>query len=195
LGLTKGGKYAPLVKAALERLKLVPKPLLLFVGIVVVAAILGPLFLGGGPSLESLEKLEKAQASGEEASTTSDRIRRSLREIADNLEEGAGISTKGDRIGELTAEQQRSLRQLVAVLETQLDVLDRSSELVGETTESTESLADISAAQAANLKDAIVVLRNVEGLAADATARSTDLTRQARYGARLAEDSEEAFRP
>jgi hypothetical protein len=185
----------PLVKAAVEKFKQMPKPLLALIALVVVAAILGPLFLGGDPSFESLEKLEEAQKSGEEASTSSDKIRRSLEEIADNLEKGAGIANRGDRIGELTAEQQKSLRELVSVLETQLEVLDRSSELVGATTESTKSLAEISEAQATNLKDAIGVLRNIEDLAAKATGSAADLTRQAKYGARLAEDSKDAFRP
>ena len=185
----------PPVKAAIQNIRRIPKPLLALIALVTLAAILGPLFLSGGPSLGDLEKLEKAQESSEEAATRSDRIRHSLEEIADNLESGAGISEKGDRIGELTEEQQKSLRELVVVLESQLDVLDRSSELVGETTESTVSLADLSEEQTASLKTAVAVLSDIEALAADAGERSADLARQALYGARLSEDSKDAFKP
>jgi hypothetical protein len=183
------------VKAAIQRFGRIPKPLLALIVVVCVAAVLGPILLGGDPSLEALEDLESAQESGEEAATSSERIRRSLDEIADNLEAGAGISSQGDRIGELTAEQQKSLRDLVSVLEIQLGVLDRSSALVGETTESTRSLAELSEAQAANLKEAVGVLRSIEDLAAEASGSSADLARQALYGARLSEDSKDAFRP
>jgi hypothetical protein len=173
----------------------IPKPLLGLIALVSAAAIVAPIFLGDGTSFQSLEDLERAQESGEIAATRSDRIRKSLDEIAENLHAGAGLSSSGDKIGDLTAEQRRSMRDLVAVLETQLEVLDRSSSLVDETTESTESLADISATQAGNLEETIAVLRDIEDLAAEASSRSADLTRQATYGARLAEDSEEAFRP
>jgi hypothetical protein len=177
-----------------EAIRRTPRPLLALIALVVVAAIAGPL-LSDGASFEGLEDLERAQESGEVAADRSDRIRKSLEEIAENLEEGAGLSSSGDRIEELTTEQRRSLRELVSVLETQLGVLDRSSGLVSETTESTESLADISEAQAETLQDTIVVLRDIEDLAAEASASSADFARQAIYGARLAEDSEEAFRP
>jgi hypothetical protein len=183
------------VKAAVEKILRIPKPLLALIAVVVASSILGPIFVSGGPSFESLERLEEAQESGEEASSSSDRLRKSLHEIAGNLQAGAGISEKGHTIGELTAKQQQSLLELVAVLKTQLDVLDRSSFLIGKTTESTKSLANISETQAENLKDAIGVLHNIKDLAAVAGTRSADLTRQARYGARLANDSKDAFRP
>ena len=76
-------------------MRLVPKPLLALIGLTTAAAIAGPLFLGEAPSVPDLEKLEEAQRSGEEASGRSDRIRQSVEDIADNLEEGAGISTQG----------------------------------------------------------------------------------------------------
>jgi hypothetical protein len=178
-----------------ETIRRVPKPLQALIALVSAAAVAGPLFLGDGSSFQSLEDLERAQESGAVAANRSDRIRKSLDEIAENLEEGAGLSRSGDRIEELTTEQRRSLRDLIGVLETQLEVLDRSSALVNETTESTESLADISERQAENISETLGVLRDIEDLAAEASANSADLTRQATYGARLAEDSEEAFRP
>jgi methyl-accepting chemotaxis protein len=180
---------------AIDAVRNIPKPVLALLVVVLVAAVAGPVFLGGDPSFDGLEDLERAQEKGEEAASSSDRIRKSLEEIAENLREGSGISGKGDRIEELTAEQRRSLQDLVAVLETQLGVLDRSSGLVGETTESTTSLAEISERQAQNLEEAIAVLRDIEDLAAEASASSADMSRQALYGARLAEDSEDAFRP
>ncbi len=178
-----------------EALRRIPKPLLALVAIVVAAGIAGPVFLSDGTPFEGLEDLERAQESGETAANRSERIRKSLEEIAENLQAGSGLSNSSDRIGELTSEQRGSLRELVSVLETQLEVLDRSSALVGETTESTESLADISETQADNLEETIGVLRDIEDLAAEASASSANLTRQAKYGARLAEDSEDAFRP
>jgi methyl-accepting chemotaxis protein len=173
----------------------IPKPLLALIALVVAAAIAGPLLLSDESPFEELEDLERAQESSEEAADRSDRIRKSLEEIANNLKAGAGLSSSGDRIEELTSEQRRSLLELVDVLETQLGVLDRSSKLVDETTGSTETLADISETQAENLEDTIDVLRNIEDLAAEASGSSADLARQARYGARLAEDSKDAFRP
>jgi hypothetical protein len=178
-----------------ETIRRIPKPLLALIALVSASAIAGPILLSDGSSFQSFEDLERAEERGEVASTRSDRIRKSLDEIASNLKAGAGLSSSGDKIGELTTEQRRSMHDLVEVLENQLDVLDRSSALVDETTESTKSLADISETQAGNLEETIAVLRNIEDLAAEASARSADLTRQATYGARLAEDSEEAFRP
>lgn len=180
---------------AIDAIRRIPKPVLALLLVVFAAAFAGPLLLSDGPSFEGLEDLERAQEQGEEAASSSDRIRRSLEDIADNLEKGADIAGQGDKIGELTSKQRDSLEDLVGLLETQLEVLDRSSGLVGETTESTTSLAEISERQAERLENAIEVLRDIKDLAAEASGSSADLSRQARYGARLAEDSEDAFRP
>ena len=163
------------------------------VAVALSAAVAAPFVFGGEEPLEQLNELERAQRAGEKASTRSDEIRQSLEDIAANLKAGSELSSRGDKIEDLTSRQQDSLRELVDVLKAQLEVLDRSSALVGETTESTTSLAELSSEQSAALKKAVGVLRDIEGFAATAGTRSANLARQALYGARLAEDSADSF--
>lgn len=140
-----------------------------------------------------LKDVERATEAGEEAQPRSEKLESSLEDIADNLRAASGLSNKSDRIEELTAAQRRSLISLIDLLESQLETLERSSELVGETESETESLAELSEEQTTRLEEAVEVLERLRDFARRAGAKSADLARSARYSARLAEDSQKAF--
>ncbi|MDQ3986773.1 MAG: hypothetical protein M3280_09785 [Actinomycetota bacterium] len=164
---------------------------LIAIGVVAVAGVAGFALTRGDN--EALEKLETAGRQSEKASTSSERIRESLKEIARNLEEASGLSGKSSKIEKLTAAQRQSLTDLVVLLKGQLKTLERTSGIVEGATSSTASVAKLSEGQTERLEEAIAVLRSLEDLAAGATGDSADLAHRARYSARLAEDSQESF--
>ena len=151
------------------------------------------LFLRDADKPEALSDLEQAQEEGAEAQSNSDRITKRLEELADNLDEGADLTSQSDRIGELTARQRESLEDLVGILEGQLAALERSTGSLEETETSTESVADLSQAQAEVIRRAVASLRRLEDAARESSAFSADVASQAKYAARLAEDSQESF--
>ncbi|MDQ3956051.1 MAG: hypothetical protein M3285_10950 [Actinomycetota bacterium] len=159
-------------------------------GLVVVAIAVVSLVRGDG---DTLDDLARAQRESAEASTSADRIRRSLKEIAGNLESASGLSSQSSKIEELTGAQRRSLRDLVALLRGQLGTLERSATVVESTTSSTASLTRLSRAQSEELRSAVAVLRRLRTVAADASGDSGVLAQAARYSARLARDSRKAF--
>lgn len=142
-----------------------------------------------------LKDVERATQAGEEAQSRSEKLESSLEDIAENLRAASGLSDKSDRIEELTTAQRRSLISLIDLLESQLETLERSSELVGETESETKSLAELSEEQTTRLGEAVEVLERLKSFARRAGAKSADLARSAAYSARLAEDSQKAFKP
>jgi len=142
---------------------------------------------------EAISDLERAQEESAEAQSNSDRITARLEELAENLSAGEDLSSQTDRIGELTQRQRESLEDLVGILEGQLEALKRSSGSLEETGSSTETLADLSQEQARLLRQAVGSLRRLEAAARRSSAFSADVATQARYAARLAEDSQRSF--
>lgn len=159
-------------------------------GVALVAIGIVSLVRGQG---DTLDELERAQRKSAEASTSADRIRSSLKEIAENLEGGSELSSKSSEIEELTGAQRNSLRQLVDLLQGQLDTLERSATVVESATSSTASLTRLSRAQSEKLQSAVAVLRGLRALAAGASQDSGVLAQTTRYSARLARDSRKAF--
>jgi ABC-type transporter Mla subunit MlaD len=166
-----------------------------WIALVVVAALTVGGIVAWQRSQPALEDLERAAERGEEAGTRSERIRASLEAIAENLEEASGLENKSKKIEHLTSAQRESLEGLIDLLQSQLRTLGRTSRLVDETAESTSDLARLSEAQSEELQEAIEVLKRLRDFAREAGSTSADLARSARFSARLAEDSEEAFDP
>jgi hypothetical protein len=158
-------------------------------GLLVVFAVYS-LVRGEG---DTFNDLERAQRKSEQASTSADRIRTSLKEIAENLESASGLSSQSSKIEELTGAQRRSLRNLVGLLEGQLDTIERSANVVEGATSSTASLTRLSRTQSERLRSSVAVLRRLRTFAADASGDSGVLAQTARYSARLARDSRKAF--
>jgi hypothetical protein len=158
-----------------------------------VMLVIAALFLLVRRSEPALEDIQRATERGEVAASRSERIEKSLEEIARNLRSGSELTERSDEIEELTTEQRRSLETLVDLLQAQLDTIERGSEFVEETEESTETLLRLSGEQAEKLEESVFVLRDLRDFARLAGARSADLARSALYGARLAEDSQRAF--
>ena len=169
------------------------RKLLIAVGIIVALAGGAFLLLRDADKPEAIQDLERAQEEGAKAQSNSDRITARLEELADNLEAGGELTSQTDEIGELTARQRESLEDLVGILEGQLDALERSAGSLEGTESSTETVADLSQAQARLLQRAVAALRELEDAARESSAFSADVARQARYAARLAEDSQQAF--
>jgi hypothetical protein len=78
-------------------------------------------------------------------------------------------------------------------LEDQLDELRRTAGAIVDTSRSSQRVANLSQAQAAQIRAAVAALRRMKAYAAAASASSADLVRRAVYGARLAEDSQRSF--
>ena len=167
--------------------------LLAAVAVVALAAGLAFFLLKDAGKPEAISDLERAQEESAEAQSNSDRIASRLEELAENLAAGEDLTSQTDRIGELTQRQRESLEELVGILEGQLEALKRSSGSLEGTESSTETLADLSEAQARLLRRAVASLRRLEAAARRASGFSADVTTQARYAARLAEDSQESF--
>ena len=161
--------------------------------IVALAAGVAFLLLRDSDKPQALQDLERAQEEGAEAQSNSDRITARLEELADNLAAGEDLTSQSDRIGELTARQRESLEDLVDILEGQLDALERSTGSLEGTESSTETVADLSQAQARLLRRAVAALRELEDAARESSTFSADVARQAKYAARLAEDSQHSF--
>lgn len=142
---------------------------------------------------DDLGRLERAQEAGERARDASDRIADNLDRLARNLRAGRGLASKSEEIGDLTARQRRSLLDLTRLLEGQLAALRRTAGEVEGTSDVSARIARLSGSQAAEVRRSVAALRRLRSYAAAAASDSGALSRQARYGARLAEDSRESF--
>ncbi|MGH2750910.1 MAG: hypothetical protein ACRDK3_08580 [Actinomycetota bacterium] len=161
--------------------------------------ILGVLGLAGGamwalaPENDPLAEVERLKRSGDEAGATTARITRNLSELADHLEGARGLEARSAEIGELTVDQRRSLENLVALLEEQLEQIGRTSRSISGAEGSASGLVEISDDQAALVASAVESLERLERVAREAGLISADFARRATYGAELAEDSQENF--
>ncbi|MGH2734766.1 MAG: hypothetical protein ACRDKZ_04230 [Actinomycetota bacterium] len=157
--------------------------------VVVGALVAGAVALRPEPP-EDLERLERA---GDRAGESSEDIAVNLQELADNLDQAAGLTETSGEISELTHRQQRSLEDVAALLRDQLDHLDRSARILEESRSSAAQLLEIGARQRRLVADAVKALHRLESFARRAGAVSADVATSARYGARLAEDSQRSF--
>lgn len=137
--------------------------------------------------------LERLNDASETAGQESETITANLERIADNLAEGMSLSGDTSEIRELTEEQQASLKRLAALLKEQLAALGASAEALEGAEETTSALAQLSRAQARILRRTVQALQDLRGYAGAAAEASAEVDEAARYGARLAEDSERAF--
>lgn len=158
---------------------------------VAVAAVIVASSGDEGPG--ALDDLERASRAGEEAQGSSQEIAENLERIAANLRAGSDLPEQSDEIRDLTAKQRRSLRQLAEILRAQLDALRRTSRSVAGTRSEVAGVTRLSRRQEALLDDALSALESLESFAQEASALSQRFAHRARYGARLAEDSRDAF--
>ena len=159
----------------------------------VLALVAGGAWWAARSGEDDLADLERAERSGERAQSSGDVIADNLDRLAENLEAGSRLAGQSEQIGSLTERQQRSLEDLSALLEEQLAELRRTAGAIGQTSRSSQRVAELSEAQAAQVRAAVGALRRMKAYAAEAGASSADLARKAVYGARLAEDSERSF--
>ena len=165
----------------------------------VAGLVIAALAVGGGALAiaarrapgEDLERLEHAQS---DARGRSAGIAANLERIAANLAEARGLTEKSDEIHGLTVRQQRSLERLASLLRRQLAQLERSAQTLETTRGSAGELLRISDRQARAVAEAVAALRELEVFARHAGEVSDEVAVRARYGARLAEDSEKSFR-
>ena len=154
-----------------------------------VAIVTGASDEGPGP----LDDLERASEAGESAQGSSRAITENLERIAANLRAGSDLAERSDEIRDLTAKQRESLRQLAEILRSQLDALKRTSEALAGTRSAITGVTRLSRRQERLLDEALAALQSLESFAAEASATSQRFAHRARYGARLAEDSRDAF--
>jgi methyl-accepting chemotaxis protein len=166
------------------------------IGALVLALALGGFVVArsiGKP--EPIKDLEAAGEAGEDAQAQTRRIIANLEDIADNLEAGQDLTEQSSSIHDLTERQARSLRELIGVLKEQLRALERTRSTLGETEEAAAGVAELGARQKAVIQRSVAALQELQGYIKDATRKSARFAQQARYGARLAEDSRDHFRP
>ena len=142
---------------------------------------------------DALQELGRAQEASGRARAASSEIAANLERIADNISAAEDLDSKSSEIRELTGKQRESLSELLAIMRSQLAAIDRSAELVEGTERASKTLAGLGRRQAALIRAAVDALMRLREFARDAGTISGYLARQAIYGARLAEDSEEAF--
>jgi hypothetical protein len=158
------------------------------------AVLLAAVLLGGGPSApEDLGELERATEAGSRAQLQSERITENLERIAENLEQGAQLGETSSEIHDLTEKQRDSLSDLADLLRGQLASIRRSSRYLEASSESAAGVERIGAIESRRIRRTLASLRSLERATRSAVTRSASLARQAIYGARLAEDSAEAF--
>jgi hypothetical protein len=155
----------------------------------------GSLLLRSAEPPESLKKLEAASRAGADAQAETRRIIANLEDIASNLEAGENLTEQSSSIHDLTERQARSLRDLIVVLKDQLRALERTRATLGQTEEAATGVAELGARQKAVIQRSVAALRTLQGYIEDATRKSARFAQAARYGARLAEDTREHFRP
>ena len=144
-------------------------------------------------SPEPVEDLERASEAGERAQNTSAEIVANLEAITENLEAGAGFAEKSDEIQGLTERQRKSLRDLAAVLRSQLESLEEAQQSLEGARSAVTGVARLGARQQRLLDRALGALGSIEAFAERASDRSADFAWRAIYGARLAEDSRDSF--
>lgn len=148
----------------------------------------------GGPSAPvDLEKLEEAGRAGAEAQEHSARITENLNEIAENLEAGGRLTETSSEIHELTEQQRASLTDLADLLRRQLDSIRRTGRHLAQSERSALGVERIGERERRRITGTLESLRRLERATLAAVTRSANLARQAVYGARLAEDSADAF--
>ncbi|MBK5228688.1 MAG: hypothetical protein JJE05_09290 [Actinobacteria bacterium] len=148
------------------------------------------LALGGPEPPRDLERLtEASEAAGDRSAT----ITANLERIAENLAEGASLPGDTEEIRSLTDKQRDSLKRLAVLLEEQLEALAASTGALAGTQETTSDLARLSKEQVRILRRTVAALQELRDHAARAAAASAKVDTAARYGARLAEDSQKAF--
>jgi methyl-accepting chemotaxis protein len=150
-------------------------------------------FLLSRPEPEALQEFGRAQEASGRARSASSEIAANLQRIADNISAAEDLDSKSSEIRELTEKQRGSLSELLEIMRSQLEAIDRSAELVEGTERASKTLALLGRRQAELIREAVDALMRLRGFARDAGTISGYLARQAIYGARLAEDSEEAF--
>jgi hypothetical protein len=143
----------------------------------------------------ALRQLERAQEAGEGTQEQSQRVLENLESIIENLEQGADLPQQSDEIHDLTVKQQESLEDLADVLCAQLEALKRTKAALQGARRSVGGVTRLGERQEDLVQDAVVALRRLTGFARTASGMSLTFARNAVYGARLAEDSEKAFRP
>lgn len=145
----------------------------------------------GGP--EPPRDLGRLTDASEVAGDQSAKITANLERIAENLAEGASLPGDTEEIHSLTEKQRDSLKRLAALLEDQLEALAGSTSALEDTQETTNDLAELSKEQVRILRRTVAALEELRDHAARGAAASAKVDTAARYGARLAEDSQKAF--
>lgn len=168
---------------------------LLVAGVGVIAAGLVTVSALGSEPPRAVEHLETARSEGAKLQDRSAELRRGIREIAGNFGPAAGLSDVSGKIGKLTHAQQRSLRRVDSLLAAQVDDIGGTAAIVAEIRALNDQVAAASTRQATQLSENISTLRRLRAIARRTRAISTYFTRQAAYGARLAEDSARSFGP
>jgi methyl-accepting chemotaxis protein len=162
--------------------------------IALTAVLATALIAGGDPRAPGdLDELERASEAGSEAQLQSERITQNLERIAENLEDGAQLEEASSEIHELTEKQRESLSELADVLRGQLASIRRSSRFLERSSESAAGVERIGDVESRRIRRTLAALRSLERATRSAVTRSANLARQAIYGARLAEDSADAF--
>ena len=159
---------------------------------VLAVASLVVLNLRGEPP-EEVEQLERASEAGERAQSTSAEIVENLEAIAAHLEAGRNFPEQSAEIQSLTRRQEQSLRELAGILQSQLKSLRETQESLSGTRAAVTGVAELGAEQQALLERALAALERIESFAQRASERAADFAWRARYGARLAEDSQRSF--
>jgi flagellar basal body-associated protein FliL len=143
---------------------------------------------------QELAQLERAEEERTALDRASDALTANLEQITENLEQGEGLASTTAEIRELTKAQQASLEKLAGYLRAQLRIVRRTIETLERSTAPAARLAELSDRQADVVERAVAALRDLERFVVSASNLSAELSTQARYGARLAEDSRKAFK-
>lgn len=159
--------------------------LLLVLGFVALASI--------SDKPQALQDLERAERAGERAQRSSAQLVGDLERISENLEAGFPLGDRTDRIHALTTKQAASLDQVARQLADQIDELEGTLVRLRDTRATAASIEGLSAEQARILRETMGALQTLRAMARSSSASSADLARFARYGARLAKDSQRSF--
>lgn len=146
-----------------------------------------------GPQPSPPRDLSRLESSGRRTDAATEEIIDNLRAIAAHLRRGEGLARTSGEIRSLTDRQRRSLQELAALLRAQVHYLERSRRSVGSARRMTSGLVRLSARRARALRAAVAALEELEAFARRAGRVSRSVARRARYGARLAEDSQRRF--
>jgi methyl-accepting chemotaxis protein len=160
-------------------------------GVLLVLGVVALLSRSGEP--ESLQDLSRAEKAGDRARATSEELAADLQAISENLKAGFDLPEKSSRIHALTEKQAASLDEVARVLRRQIDHLENTLSKLRSTRETAASMEDLSSEQSQLIDRTVATLRQLRALVHDTSATSLDLARFARFGARLAKDSQRSF--